>query len=255
MSSAAPRASPTSSKSSAKKSTPRSTCGSAPTSSTAVATSRLYWRTPYQQEDSTGGGWGRVQRPELLGRTRQRRQRHGDRARRSLVCGGRKPDRRAPGIGSVHDGDHRLHGAAAAADRHRACSPRLKPRSRARYTATSRRSCRSSSRPCSPRNRSTSTSRSCTRVVTECPKTEVITMGTTGYPDTESGHRSRNAVPGQRRQRLHGPDRQLVVRVGYEPDRSKPRKRSVHHLHDQLHRRTAAADLPQLGIYGWAGDR
>ena len=52
----------------------------------------LYWRTPSDRLPGRAGD-----RAELLGRTRQRRQRHGDRAGRALVRGRRKPDLRAPG--------------------------------------------------------------------------------------------------------------------------------------------------------------
>ena len=203
-SSAAPRASPTSSKSSAKKSTPRSTSGSAPTSSTAVATKGS---TGVRRTSDARRRVGAVQRPELLGRTRQRRQRDRDRDRRALVCGRRKPDRSAPRSGAVHDGDDRLHGAAAAADRPRACSSRRKARSRARSTATWRRSSRSSSRPCSPRNRSTCTARSCTRAATSSPHTEAIVMG-------ETATRRRSRTSKKARSYLDNDGNAFVVVIG-----------------------------------------
>ena len=50
---------------------------------------RLYWRTPYQQTRSERVG--AVERPELLGAARQRRQRDRGRDRRPVLCGRRKP--------------------------------------------------------------------------------------------------------------------------------------------------------------------
>ena len=151
VSSGPPRASPTSSKSSAKKCTPSSTCGSAPTSSTAAATAGSTGgrRTARERASSGRSPATRASRSDLdndgnataivVGGT--------------VLCGRRKHDLRAPGIAALHDGDDRLHGAAAAAHDTGRESRRPKRRSRVRNTATWRRSCRSSSRPSSPRNR------------------------------------------------------------------------------------------------------
>ena len=64
---------------------------SAPTSSTAVATTSSTGRSLRHRVDH-----GASHRPELHSRTRQRRQRHRGRARRALVCGRGKPRRRPP---------------------------------------------------------------------------------------------------------------------------------------------------------------
>ena len=96
---------------------------------------KLYWRTPYGQTEVTVR-YG----TELQGHARQRRQRHRDRDRRSLVRGRRKPDRGAPGSRSVHDRRPPAYGAAAAADRTGREGRTVEARSRVRNSATSRRS-------------------------------------------------------------------------------------------------------------------
>ena len=80
-------------------------------------------------------------------------------------------------------------------------------RSRARPTAMSRRSCRSSSRPCSPRNRSTWTRRVLLALPQLAENRSRSSMGNAGYPEDRPQPRRRLAVPGQRRQRVRGPDR------------------------------------------------
>ena len=173
-SSRTPRASPTSSKSSAKKSTPRSTSGSAPTSSTAVAT-KSSTGAPVRGLTTVDGS----RRAELHGRTRQRRQRHGDRARWASCAAGES-------LISAH-----LESAPFTTvttvftvlpprPTSRACSPPPRARSRTRPPAASRRSSRSSSRRCSPRNPSTSNFAQLFARCHEDPKTEVIVDGRDG---------------------------------------------------------------------------
>ena len=107
---------------------------------------------------------GLRRRAECRNDARQRRQRHSGRPGRPFVRRGRKPDRRTPTEApytTVTTVFTVLPPRPTDAGR---VSPPRRPRSRVRNTATSRRSCRWSSRPCSPRNTSTWTSRSCTHV-------------------------------------------------------------------------------------------
>ena len=74
---------------------------------------KLYWRTPY--ENSRKSEWSPSSDPSFSVEARQRRQRDRGRDRWPVLCGRRKPDRRTPGIAALHNGDDRVHGAAAEA--------------------------------------------------------------------------------------------------------------------------------------------
>ena len=63
------------------------------------------------------------------------------------------------------------------------------------------------------------------------------------------------AVPRQRRQRVRRPDRQLVVRVGYEPIEASLENAPYTTYTTELHDRTAAADVPQLARELTLGDQ